>query len=178
MMAFETEGCKDFVEVGEFRSAMRQLASGVSLITSGQGDKRRGLTATAVCSLSVSPPSLIVCVNRDSEGARAIDEARSFCVNVIASEHQRLAQCFSGQGGVRGAERFGFDGWGELATGAPVLDDAVAAFDCTVLDLIDRETHFIIIGGVKAVRFSESRDALVYRAGQYHSLHHIGREHP
>lgn len=165
-----------FVKPDEFRQAMRQLASGVSLITTGKGADRRGLTATAVCSLSISPPSLIVCVNRQGEGADAIREAQQFCVNMIAPEHEVLAQRFAGCDGARGVERFEVGDWMELETGAPVLTDAIAAFDCGILDVVVRETHLIIIGGVKAVRFAESRDALVYRGGRYHALLHESRQ--
>lgn len=165
-----------FVDPDDFKSAMRQLASGVSLITAGQGANRRGLTATAVCSLSTSPPSLVVCVNRQTEGAGVIRETGHFCVNIVAAEHQFLAQRFAGQDGARGLERFLQGDWIELKTGAPVLADAIAAFDCEVLDLIERETHLIIIGGVRAARFAESRDALVYHSGAYYTLSHANRE--
>lgn len=160
----------NFVEPDAFRSAMRHFASGVTLITAGEGAGRRGLTATAVCSLSAAPPSLLVCVNRDAESFAAIQNQRSFCVNMVAAEHQSLAKRFSGQDGVRGIERFSKGNWTTLVTGAPVLADALAAFDCDVLDIIQRETHAIFIGGVRAVHMSENQTALVYRAGRYHTL--------
>ncbi|MFE0756767.1 flavin reductase family protein [Inquilinus sp. NPDC058860] len=159
-----------FVGQDDFRAAMRELAGGVAIVTTGTGDDRRGLTATAVCSLSAEPPTLLACVNRSAESHAAILRHGAFCVNLTAGEHQALAERFAGRAGVRGAERFAAGQWITLATGAPVLADAPAAFDCTVLDALERGSHTIFIGGVKAVHVTPRRPALVYRSGLFAAL--------
>ncbi|MDQ0513227.1 flavin reductase family protein [Ancylobacter amanitiformis] len=157
----------DAAGAADFRAAMRELAAGVTIITAGREDGRRGLTATAVCSVSADPPTLLVCVNRSAEGHAAIRESGAFCVNVIAAEHQCLAERFAGRDGARGAERFEHGEWRALATGAPVLADAVAAFDCQVIQAIDAGTHTVFLGAVTATTVSPQRAALLYRAGTF-----------
>ncbi|MBD2750542.1 flavin reductase family protein [Microvirga sp. BT688] len=159
-----------FAGAMEFRLAMRELASAVSIITAGQGKKRRGLTVTALCSLSVEPPSLIVCVNKATEGHKAILQHGSFCVNVLAAEHRLFADSFAGRTGRRGIERFSEGEWTSLVTGAPVLAGAIAVLDCEIINFLDHGTHTVFIGAVRAARSEPNRRALVYRAGDYQGV--------
>ena len=93
------------MEPGDFRKAMRHCAGAVALVTVGREDGRRtGLTATAVCSLSDDPPSLLVCVNRNASAHPRIREERCFGVSFLGEEHVPLALTFSGQKGVEGDE--------------------------------------------------------------------------
>ena len=85
--------------VHDFRAAMRQLAATVCVVTAGTGDGRRGLTATAVCSLSITPPSMLVCVNRQGAAHRAITENGCFCVNILGADQLDVAHRFAGQTG-------------------------------------------------------------------------------
>lgn len=175
MMAAARRKTRDsFVEPAAFRSAMRELAAGVTIVTSGVGLHRRGLTATAVCSLSVEPPTLLACINREAECHRVILEHGMFCVNVLGAASEALAARFAGRDGVRGAERFLHGDWGTLTTGAPVLGNAVAAFDCSLLEVLDGGTHSICIGRVEAVAVGASQPALVYRAGLFAHVHPAG----
>ncbi|MDQ0391398.1 flavin reductase family protein [Labrys monachus] len=155
------------VDASDFRAAMRELAAGVTIVTAGREGDRRGLTATAVCSVSADPPTLLVCVNRDAEGHAAILASGAFCVNVAAAEHRGLAERFAGRGGARGAERFEVGDWRSLSTGAPALADAVAVFDCRVIKAIDWGTHTVFLGAVAATTISPERAALLYRAGAF-----------
>lgn len=157
-------------ETEEFRTVMREVTGTVSIVTSGQGDDKRGLTVTALCSLSVTPPSLLVCVNKITEGHKMILRYGSFCVNVVSGEQQSIAECFAGRTGHCAIERFTLGDWTTLVTGSPVLLDAIAVLDCDVIDCIDRDTHTIFIGGVRAVKSDPNRPALVYRAGLFHIL--------
>jgi flavin reductase (DIM6/NTAB) family NADH-FMN oxidoreductase RutF len=149
---------------------MRELAGTVTVVTAGKGIDRRGLTATAVCSLSAEPPSLIACVHRLTGAHDAISRYRSFCVNVIGPEHVSLADRFAGRDGTTGIDRFAAGRWTVLETGAPVLEDAVAAFDCDLLDGMERETHSVFVGGVRAVRVAPRHSPLLYCTGRYQIL--------
>src|SRR5258708_7730004 len=80
----------------EFRAGMRELAGAVAIVTCGQGAARAGFSATSVSSLSLEPPTLIVCVNRASSSWPKLRDARSFGVNVLSSAHAGLAHCFAG----------------------------------------------------------------------------------
>src|SRR5262249_31714007 len=90
---------------------MRQLASGVSVVTAGADGDRNGMTASAVCSLSVDPPSLVTCLSRDAGTCNHLARSRTFCVNVLGRDHEDLASVFAGRAGLAGEERFGTGSW-------------------------------------------------------------------
>lgn len=158
------------VPVGEFIAAMRQLAAGVSLITTAGGGRRAGLTATAVCSVSAEPPQLLACVNRRSEAHDLIRDAGLFAVNVLASHQRPLAERFGGLVDLRGGDRFDAGAWTGLATGAPILDPCLAAFDCAVVEAVPASTHTIFIGRVEAVAVRPDLSPLLYAEGDYRLL--------
>jgi flavin reductase (DIM6/NTAB) family NADH-FMN oxidoreductase RutF len=150
-----------------FIQGMRQLAAGVTLITTVHDGQRAGLTATAVCSVSAEPPQLLTCVNRRSETHRVIDRSGVFAVNVLASDQQHLAQIFAGATDIYGERRFEQAPWIELATGAPVLASCLASFDCRVVESVVAATHSIFIGSVEAMMLEPDLDPLVYVDGDY-----------
>lgn len=86
-----------------FRAAMRHLAGGVSVITTGSGAERNGLTATSVSSLSAEPPTLIVCINRQASAWPLIARHRAFGVNVLGSDQIEIGERFSGRTRTRSA---------------------------------------------------------------------------
>jgi flavin reductase (DIM6/NTAB) family NADH-FMN oxidoreductase RutF len=152
-----------------FREAMRHLAGGVAIVTAGRDEGRVGMTATSVTSLSAEPPTLLVCINRSASLRPALDRAGHFAVNLLGDRHQGLADRFAGRHGVAGHERFARGRWSTLATGAPVLADALAAFDCGIEEIIERHSHAIVVGRVQAVRITAAA-ALVYWHGGYERL--------
>lgn len=154
----------------DFRAAMRQLAATVCIITAGKGADRRGLTATAVCSMSVAPPSMLVCVNRFGEAHQAITTAGSFCVNILAADQQDTALRFAGQAGDSGATKFAPYGWTELATGAPALDGALVNLDCAIASATETESHSVFIGTVRAIRFGSETSPLLHYNRNFLSL--------
>lgn len=153
----------------DFRAAMRLLAATVNIITAGDGPDRRGLTATAVCSMSVTPPSMLVCVNRFGEAHRAITAARSFCVNILADDQREVALRFAGQI-APDTDRFAPYRWSRLATGAPALDGAMVNLDCALASATETDSHSVFIGTVKAVRFGTSTSPLLHYNRDFFSL--------
>ena len=154
---------------GGFREAMRELASGVCLITVGSGDARNGLTATSVSALSVDPPSLVVCVNRSASSFPLLAKTGSFGVNVLTADQRELAERFAGRTGAAGAERFSIGCWDESGD-APLLEDAAAALECDVIEILERNTHAIIIGQVRRSRVARRSAALIYWRGNFEHL--------
>src|ERR1700744_5306620 len=122
----------------DFRSAMRHLAGGVSVITVGRGDEISGMTVSSVSSLSVEPASLIVSINRGASSWPLLQRERAFGVNFLAADQLAVAERFAGKGGIKGMERFAGAEWRKRVTGVPLLVGALAAFDCEVEDIIDR----------------------------------------
>jgi flavin reductase len=152
-----------------FKSGMRRLASGVSLVTTVLDGKPHGLVATSVCSVSAEPPSLLVCVNRSSQSHDPIRDAGIFCINVLGAEDDALAQRFSSP--EHRDTRFADRDWASLVTGAPALPDALASFDCRISSAVSVDSHTIFIAHVVAATLGQSRKgALLYLDGAYRVL--------
>jgi flavin reductase (DIM6/NTAB) family NADH-FMN oxidoreductase RutF len=157
-------------EGAAFRLAMREFASGVALVTAGRGDQRNGCTANSLCSLSLEPPSVIVCIALTSSTLVSLRASETFGVNILAGGHENLADRFAGRNGVKGAARFVGTDWMTLVTGAPLLRDALACIDCEVEEVLDRHTHAIVIGRVAAVRRNDGAPALVHWRSKFQRL--------
>ena len=153
-----------------FRLVMREFANGVTLVATGQGPGRTGCTATSLCSLSLDPPSLLVCITRESATLAALRINKTFGVSILAGAHETLADRFAGRSGVKGVARFEGADWMTLVTGAPLLGDALAAIDCEVEEVIERHTHAIVIGRVAAVRGNDGEPALVHWRSKFRRL--------
>ncbi len=153
-----------------FKLSMRQLAGAVSVITVGEDDDRTGFTATSVSSLSADAPSVIVSVNRASSSWPAVEKYRRFCVNVLASDQEHVAQSFAGFGGRRGAERYADAHWYSLSTGTAALKDALTVLDCELETVLNHHSHAILIGRVCAIQTREDIEPLLYWRGGYRRL--------
>jgi flavin reductase (DIM6/NTAB) family NADH-FMN oxidoreductase RutF len=163
----------DSVSSGDFKSAMRRFASGVTIVAASDGRERLGLTATAVCSLTSEPPQILVCVNRDAEAHDLIVRTRALGVSLLGAAHSALSSRFAGQTGVFGPARFDEGRWVTLKTGAPLLEDAVAALDCALVEEVKSSTHTIFIGRVVAVRAGDGA-VLTYADGVYGTHRPLG----
>lgn len=160
----------EMISKEEFRSTMGLFAGAVTLITTGAGADRRGLTATAVCSLTDSPPSLMVCVNRESGTRDAIAENGRFSVQLLSNEDQDLAMCFAGATGAVGADKFLSGEWGECRGGQPRLTSALASISCVVDGQNTVGSHSVFIGRIVEVRLNPERQSLVYARSRFHGL--------
>ncbi|BAU91925.1 flavin reductase domain-containing FMN-binding protein [Methylorubrum populi] len=158
------------VSASAYREAMAQLASAVHLITTDGPGGRAGLTATSVCSVSDGPPTLLVCLNRGSSAYPAFLRNGVLCINTLTAAHESLAADFAGR--VPRAERFNGRDWGTLQTGAPVLPDALVAFDCRIVDRHAVGTHDVLICAVEVLAEIRDNDGLLYAGRHYRVLPH------
>jgi flavin reductase (DIM6/NTAB) family NADH-FMN oxidoreductase RutF len=158
------------VGAGEFRGAMRGLAGGVSVVTAGQGEDISGMTVTSVSSLAVDPPSLVVSVNRASSSWPLLRRYGFFGVSILRADQRDIAERFDGRNGLKGADRFAGATWTRLASGVPLLVDALAVIDCEIEDVIERHSHALLIGRVLDLEQGRPGAALVYWQGQYAAL--------
>jgi flavin reductase (DIM6/NTAB) family NADH-FMN oxidoreductase RutF len=155
----------------DHRRGMRQLAASVSIVTARNGERRAGLTATAVCSVTADPPRLVVFVNKSVVANEVIRESGAVCINVVAAAQETVAKAFAGMiDGVHGDARFEYGQWDTMVTGAPALGDALVNFDCRVIKVFDESTHHAFVAEVLATRVCESGDALVYLNGAFLNL--------
>jgi len=157
-------------EAATFKDAMRRLVGGVSVITAGAGGARTGMTSTSAHSLSVDPPTMLVCVNRNSSTWPVIQREGHFCVNILDARHQHVADRFTGRDGAKGPDRYEGARWRQFATGAWGLEDALAIVDCAVEEILERHSHGIVIGAVQAIHIGAGGEALVYGHGRFRTL--------
>lgn len=158
------------VNADEHRGGMRHFAAAVSVIAVKGEQGPLGLTATAVCSVTAEPPRLVVFVNKKVAASEAILDGGSLSVNVLAAEQESVARAFAGMlEGVYGEARFGHGHWSPLISGAPVLEDALANFDCRVVKVFDESTHYAFLCEVLATRESAG-DPLLYLNGAFRRL--------
>ena len=155
------------ISTDQFKAGMRRLAASVCVITTLNADgSRNGLTATAVCSMSADPPMLLCCLNKSSNTFQAVKVAKLFAVNVLGSHDHAVAQRFSS--GVPGDEKFAVGDWGLAETGAPMLQSAVSAFDCRLMDIYEAGTHGVLFGQIQAIHLSDDPGKpLLYAGGGY-----------
>ena len=144
----------------DYRDGMARLATAVNVVTSDGPAGRGGFTASAVCSVTDEPPTLLVCVNLSSRQADILRGNGVLCVNTLAYGQAEIAARFSTRD-LTVEKRFEGAHWSSLATGAPVLQGALAAFDCRIVERLERRTHAVILCEVEAAR-TEAGRALVY----------------
>ena len=140
----------------------------MNIITSAHGGHRYGMTATAVCSASAEPPTVLVCVNKLATTHGAVAKTRAFCVNVLRAEDWQLSTTFSGA--QSGEARFKSGNWTKLATGSPVLVDALVSFDCRVVKKMVHGSHTVFLGQVEQMLLGQKGKPLLYSDGQYATL--------
>jgi len=167
--AFEAVGPEPIktVDSALFREAMSRLGAAVHVVTTAGAAGRIGFTATAVCSVSDQPPTLLVCLNRKSAGGPIFRENGVFCVNALNADAADIAELFAARSGPLRAQHFAVGPWGLLSTGAPMLTTAVVAFDCRLVEIKAVASHNVMFGAVETVRLGPARSALVYHERAY-----------
>ena len=169
-MSFARAGA---VDGDEFRTAMRRLAGAVNIVTARHEDQLAGMTATAVCSVSAEPPTLLVCINQSTTTHATVLASGGFCVNILRAEDHAVSVAFGGA--VTSQERFAGREWHRLQTGAPVFAGALCSFDCRVSDRIKHGTHSVFLGEIQAIAFGRRGRPLLYADGAFARL--AGIEH-
>lgn len=150
----------------EFREAMARLASAVTIITTDGVAGRRGMAATAVSSVTDTPPTLLVAVNRSARSNALIRANGVFAVNVLSAQNVDVIENFTSSTSADPFEKC--DRWQVLATGSPILKDALASIDCELDQIVNIGTHSLFVGVARSIRFEDSGNALIYFARSYH----------
>ena len=154
--------------LGGFKQAMRRVASTVNVITICVRGEPMGITATAMSSLSIDPPSLLVCINRTATMHGSMEDVTHFGVNVLHTDQAHLAQMFADR--AKQTLRFA-SGWDLDCERPPRLADAQASLLCRRIDHHQFGTHSIFIGVVEDAVVREEVDPLLYLNGQYGRAH-------
>jgi len=155
-----------------FRDAMRRMASTVTILTATDHERHHGMTVTAVTSVSLEPPSLLVCLNNRTQLHDIMGQARGFCVNVLHHEQAELSIAFSGA--IPAEERFDKGVWKKTEEGLGYLLDAQASIFCRKVAAMPFGTHTIFVGQVTEVRLGEIIEPLIYQNARYR----VSSSHP
>lgn len=152
------------IDSSEFRRVLGHFPSGVAIVTTCQPDGRpAGLTVNAFCSVSLAPPLVLVCLERDADTHGYLTAAGVFAVNVLEQDHgETLSRRFATWGV---EEKFEGVAYHAEQTGAPVLDAALAWLDCRVTQRVAAGDHTIFIGEVLEANAHEGQPLVYYRGG-------------
>lgn len=165
MSGLDTPALLASVDAEQFRTTMRCIASTVTVITSRAGSVTNGMTATAVCSVSASPPCILVVINQTARSHSLIESAGVFAVNVLATNQLALAQHFASKPDEPLASVEHHQG----RTGVPILEGCAASLECVVESQTKSGTHSIFVGRVVSAR-QAGASPLLYWSGQFASL--------
>ncbi len=157
------------IEATDFRNAMSLLSTAVNVITTAGEAGMHGFTASAVCSVTDTPPTLLVCMNQSSRSHAQFLENKVLAVNVLSTQHEQLSNAFASNK-FNSEQRFELADWSTLETGSPILEDALVSFDCEIADIQQVGTHRILICHVVGIKQSEQEESLVYFNRAYHQV--------
>lgn len=146
-----------------FRSVLGRFASGVTVVTTCDADGRdHGMTVSAFASLSLVPPQILVCIDRQASVHATLASAEWMVVNILSATQEPLSRRFSH---LEAMSRFEGIGFSRATHGAPILDDVLAHLECRIVQRLDGGDHTILVGEVEAADAREMRPLLYYRGG-------------
>jgi 4-nitrophenol 2-monooxygenase / 4-nitrocatechol 4-monooxygenase, reductase component len=145
-----------------FRAVIGRFASGVTVVTTRQGDSLQGTTASAVSSVSLDPALVLICMNQRSLTGQTIAATGRFAINILGEEQRALALQFA----VREGDKFNGLEWRHGEGGMPLLEAAIATLECRVVNQLSAGTHYVFIGAVVQAANREGAPLAYYR-GQF-----------
>lgn len=160
------------IDEKDFRRVLGAFATGVTIVTARAGDKVHGLTANAFCSVSLLPPLVLVCVNKNAQSHEVITQGKCFAVNILSADQRHIAERFA-QEALSSAARFEKLELRTAVTGAPVLGESLGWVDCKLTASHDGGDHTIFIGEAVALGGGEKESPLLYFRGEYQILNPV-----
>ncbi len=151
-----------------FWAGMSRLGAAVNIITTDGPAGRAGFTGSAVCSVTDSPPTLLVCLNRSSSVYDRFADNDALCVNTLKPDHEQLSRLFGGKTAMD--ERFAAATWSVGTSGAPVLEGATVSFDCRIANRAEVGSHTVFFCEVLAVECHQVASGLIYFDRGYHPV--------
>jgi flavin reductase len=152
------------------RDLMARFATGVTVVAARHGPLLAGMTANAIATISVDPPILMASIARKAETHGAIIGSHAFAASVLADDQQELAECFAQPTTATKLTRFCDAAWHEAETGSPILEGALAYFDCRLLERHVAGDHTVFLGEIVAAGFRDDAGPLLWYGSRYHRL--------
>ncbi|HEY3572434.1 MAG TPA: flavin reductase [Arthrobacter sp.] len=152
-------------DLRDFRGALGQFATGVTVVTTlGVDGRKVGMTANSFTSVSMEPPLVLWCPSKRAPSLADFEESTHFAINILASDQHVLSRQFA----TPSTDKFAGAETSEGIAGIPLLDGAVATFQCRTVSRHDAGDHVIYVGEVEKYQ-NAGGDPLVFHAGKYHA---------
>jgi flavin reductase (DIM6/NTAB) family NADH-FMN oxidoreductase RutF len=152
-----------------FKLAARRLATGVTIVTTRVATTIHGATVSAFIPVSLDPLQVLVSLGRNGRLAAMLRESGVFAVNILSADQEHVSRLFASPERPAAEEEFADIATYVAATGAPIVEECLAAFDCTLAEAIDSGDHTLFIGEVQAL-VSADGSPLIYFDGGYRGL--------
>ena len=152
------------------RTLMGTFATGVTVVAARHGPFMAGMTANAIATISIDPPILMASIARKAETHTAIIGSHAFSVSVLTRDQQALADCFAQPTTATKLKRFCDAAWHEAETGSPILEGALAYFDCRLTERHDGGDHTIFLGEIVAASYRTDAEPLLWYGSRYRRL--------
>lgn len=150
----------------EQRRILGKFATGVTVASTKIGDETWGMTANAVTSLSLDPPLVILCVQKDSQSLDKFKDGGCYALSILAADQQELSDRFA----FKGPKDFSGLDTKTAETGAPILNGSLGWVDCKLKEILPGGDHDIFIGEIVAGEAPEGGEPLLYYGGKYAKL--------
>jgi flavin reductase (DIM6/NTAB) family NADH-FMN oxidoreductase RutF len=151
-----------------FRRVMGHFVTGVTVVSAFEGGRPSGITVNALSSVSLDPPLVMVALDRRRFLTPIVRAAGRYAVNVLSEDQQALSDCFAGAPVEPGRDDFCGAAWHPGETGLPLIDDAIATLECTVVQTFSAGDHDLFIGRVDALANEEEHPMpLLYYRRRY-----------
>jgi flavin reductase (DIM6/NTAB) family NADH-FMN oxidoreductase RutF len=149
------------IDPDTFRAVLGRFASGVTVVTTiDSSGADHGMTVSAFCSVSLEPPLILICIDRQASALHALDETEYFAVSILSAEQESISRRFAASD-----DRFGGLGYQRGITGAALLDDALAYLECRRVARHEAGDHIIFIGEVEAASAQRGHPLIFFRGG-------------
>ncbi len=156
-------------ENADFKEAIKKFATGVCVVTTESDGEVNGMTATAISSLSVTPPQVIVCIDKKNNSHALIKKSSAFAINVLSVNQRESSDIFATPGKAK-AEHLRSLKTMTRSTGSPIITDSIAFLDCKLISIHDGGDHSIFVGVVVDSGTLLDESPLLYFNGDYNSL--------
>jgi flavin reductase (DIM6/NTAB) family NADH-FMN oxidoreductase RutF len=153
----------------QLRLVMRKWASGVSVVTSQFEGIKHGMTVSSFTSVSLIPPLVTISLMKSSRTLELVRLSRSFGITLLTTQQEEISKIFAGQVSESDDRFSGIDTF-TLLTGAPMIANGLAFFDCKISDILNFDTNALIIGEVVATKLGDQSSPLLYFDQRYREL--------
>lgn len=151
------------------RTVLRQWASGVTVVTSTDGDELHGMTVSSFASVSLDPPLVLICLERSTRTYELVSRTGIFAVSILATDQQEISDLFAGRVPDEG-DRLANVRYRLAPTGAPILEGCLGFLDCSLVARHEAGTHSVFIGQVQAAEVHQAGAPLIYFDRNYRKL--------